>query len=73
VPGAINGFVMIKGEGELKVNLAPAAPAAPVTEEAAPAETQEAEVVPEEPKEAASEAPNVEAAPSADQPAEKVE
>ena len=73
VPGAINGFVMIKGEGELKVNLAPAAPASLVTEEAAPAETQEAEVVPEESKEAASETPNVEAAPSADQPAEKVE
>lgn len=73
VPGAINGFVMIKGEGELQVNLAPAASAAPVTEEVAPAETLEAEVVPEESKEAALETPHVEAAPSADQPAEKVE
>lgn len=48
VPGAINGYLMIKGEGELRVNLAPAAESAPVQEEAVPAEEAAPEVAPSE-------------------------
>lgn len=54
VPGAINGFVMIKGDGELKVNSKKAASIAPVEEaieEALAAETPVEEVKAEEAKE----------------------
>lgn len=67
VPGAINGYLMIKGKGDLKVNLAPA-----VTEEVeenaevkSNPETETAQEVKAEVKE--------EAAPSVDQPTEKAE
>ncbi len=53
VPGAINGFVMIKGDGELKVNSKKAANAAPVEEakeEEAPVVETPAEEVKEEAK-----------------------
>lgn len=53
VPGAINGFVTIKGDGELKVNLQKAAVEAPAEElkEEVPAEEAKEEIKAEEAKE----------------------
>ncbi len=72
VPGAINGYLLVKGQGELKVNLAPAA--APEAEEVKPAaEATEAASADESSQDSESGKNEEVAAVSEDQPAEKVE
>jgi len=55
IPGSVNGFLMIQGEGELQVNLKPVVAEAPVQEVAAPVaeEVAKEETVKEEKEEAA--------------------
>lgn len=70
VPGAINSYLMVKGKGDLKVNLTPT----PVVAEEEATENAEVESNPvTETVQEAKEEVKEEAAPSADQPTEKAE